>query len=136
MRSTLRFMLALLAMAGACSSDSDAPVEVGDEARQQAVTAALDGQVVVVRNDADFDVRVAVLETEYVTNALALWCFGSDECGTLVVAHGTLRVPLTEITGYAPGREELLVHWWNPADPERQDGEAAPVRKFPLRIGS
>jgi hypothetical protein len=132
----MRFLYVGVLVAAAACSQERVPTSVEDESsRQQAVTATLDGQAVVLRNGADFPVRVAVLDSVYVTNLLALWCFGSDECGTQLVANGTLRIPLGEVEGFSASTEELLVHWWNPADPERQAGEGAPVRKFSVHVG-
>jgi hypothetical protein len=132
----MRFLLITLFFAAtACSSRDSAPTALEDESsRQQAVTAAFEGQTLVVRNGADFPVRIAVLETVYVTNALALWCFGSDQCGTLLAANSTVRIPITQVEGYAPGMEEVLVHWWNPADPDRRPDEGAPVQKFSVQV--
>lgn len=110
----------------ACSSGSTEPGASAD-VRTQAVTAEVDAGELVIRNNADFTVRVGVLEAEYARTALALWCMGGDQCGTAIEPGATLRVPLSEISGYGPASEELLVHWWNP----QADGEQ--VSKFTVR---
>lgn len=119
----------------ACASDSPEPSAVSDASRQGAVTAEPDGDAVVLRNDADFAVRVAVVESEFLRTALAQWCFGFEECGIAIAGHDSARLPLSNVTGYAPGRDELLVHWWRPDQQGSEPGEGAPVQKFAVRLG-
>ena len=124
----IRSLLLVVALATACRQDDAlSPAGIDLDERSMAVTSQVDGAAVVVRNAADFPVRVALVERQTADTDLATWCFGSDDCGTAIAAGGELRVPLTSVQGYRASADEVVVFWWNPADPQRPAGEPAPV---------
>lgn len=120
-------------VAGACGGDAE-PTGLRGAVQEQAVSASVVGTDLVIQNSADVPVRVSVVDAWYLEHALALWCFGFDECGELVPARGSLRVPIAEITGYDPGRTAVLVHWWDPAAQSGDPGEGAPVEKLAVSL--
>jgi hypothetical protein len=133
MRTSLA-LIALLPLLMACQNDATSPNGIELDERSMAVTAQVEGSVLVLRNAADFAVRVAVVEQTTFEQALVSWCFGADECGVAVPAAGELRVPLSAVQGYSASATELSVFWWNPVDPSRVSGESAPVAQYSVSL--
>ena len=134
MRLRLLALLALPLLA-ACKDDAaTSPAGIELDERSMAVTSQVEGNVLVLRNAADFAVRVGVLERTMADNQLAQWCFGADDCGTALAGGAQLRVPLSAVQGYSASADELAVFWWNPADPGRVSGEGAPVVEFSVAL--
>jgi hypothetical protein len=69
-------------------------------------------------------VRFAALERVFVEQTLALWCFGSDDCGTAIDAGHSVSVRLSDVDGYTATSKEIKVFWW----PLRPD--VPPDQKF------
>jgi hypothetical protein len=66
----------------------------------------------VIRNTSAERVRFAALERVFVENALALWCFGSDDCGTALDAGQSASLRLADIDGFDASAKEVKVFWW------------------------
>jgi hypothetical protein len=127
-------LVAVFPLILACANDATAPNGIDLDERSMAVTAQVEGSVLVLRNAADVAVRVSVVEQTTFDQALVSWCFGADECGVAVPAGSELRVPLSAVQGYSASATELAVFWWNPSDPNRVSGESAPVAQYSVSL--
>jgi hypothetical protein len=111
-----RRLLALVAVAtlASCGSEKDPPSSplTGSQIVAEGITIDVDTERLVIRNTSAERVRFAVLERVFVEQTLALWCFGSDECGTAIEAGRSATVRLAEIDGYSASAKELKVFWW------------------------
>jgi hypothetical protein len=122
-------LLIALALVGACSDD---PTTTSQRFGDSAVVAIVDNATLIVRNASTTTVRAAALERQWGENGLALWCFGSAECGRAIEPGSEWRVPLVDVEGYRADMSQVLVRWWAPS--EANDEGAAPVNTVLVRL--
>jgi hypothetical protein len=106
MRSTFHSVLAagLTTVLTACS-DIASPRDAA-----AGVMAEIRGDALVVRNHLDAPVCYISIEQQYA--ALVQIVIGGSENCDRVDAHGTLRIPLADISGWNAEARNVILHWW------------------------
>jgi hypothetical protein len=128
MRLKLRLItFVAVANLAACGNEKSSPSSplAGSQIVAEGITINVDRDRLVIRNTSAERVRFAALERVFVEQMLALWCFGSDECGTAIDAGQTAAVRLADVDGFSATSKEVKVFWWPfrpnvPADQKHQ----------------
>jgi hypothetical protein len=128
----LVLLLALLAVASACSGGPSATNPVGIAGIQRSpvgagVTAIVVGDRVQIRNDLQMPVEYALFEERWLETTLADYCFGSGGCGTTILRSQTATPLVSSATGMTPAATKLVVVWWSiPDEPPPMGGPTTP----------
>ena len=121
----------LLAAVIGCSDDASLPSAPADIVHYAAdgVAGRVENGVLEIRNGTPAPIIVTAVETRFFYTAFALWCFGHDQCGTVVTPEATVRIPVADISGYTTDATTVEVFWWaRGAEPARVNAIRVPAR--------
>jgi hypothetical protein len=105
---------AILAAALGCSDGGSFPAGPPDIERavNSGVVAHVEDGLLTIENGTTAPIVVTVVETRFFYTAFALWCFGHDQCGTVVAPAESAQLPVAEINGYSTAALSAEVFWW------------------------
>lgn len=102
-----------------------------DNSVEGTLSAQIQGDQLLLSNSSDDDIFYFAIDER--TLAVIDWAPIVSEDSPKVESGQTLRISLTEITGYSPETEVIVVSYWNAIEVNGQL-EAGPVNTLTLRL--
>jgi hypothetical protein len=129
----LTLLPTLLANVAACSGTSTTnPIGIAaiqPSAANAGVTATIVGDRVQIHSEFQRPVEYALIEEQWLDQALASWCFGSSGCGTTILPGQTAAPLISSGDHMTPSARRLVVVWWGiPEEPPPMGGPSTPYK--------